>query len=146
MPTEITGELRTFMDAFGVRIGDTRLEPALALLGEVEETPPVRNAGALYSAVRSLPSGVSIMLRDGVVLRAFIYLTPQKGFTPYARPEALVDGLDLGAANRETVRAFFGPPIEELPAFDYFHAGYDIAVGYDDDGAVTTILPMVESA
>ena len=117
-----SGEIAVFLSALGAREGSLEILEIIGRVGPRMERHEVARGGVSWTYLVFGPHGVTLQLKDGVLVGALVYLVDEEAGGTYPRPDALIDGLVL-PASRADVRALLGAPDRSSQLLDLYRFG-----------------------
>ncbi|WP_147918135.1 hypothetical protein [Ruania zhangjianzhongii] len=159
--TALTGEILPYLDAIGTTDGSEAMIAAMKLVGTKFTIDEYTSAGMHEKYLVFGKGGVDFLVIDDILDTIFFRLVATENGAPYARPEALIDGLHHGMS-RGAVVEILGEPLRNEPHYllyaieakflnvqvrdnkveDFSIHRVDVAAGFEDSPDVPVATPL----
>lgn len=137
----LRGDVDLFVAALGAREGDPRLDRVLDLIGGEPEVDVYADTGVEEKYLVLADRGGDLLLRDSVVVAAFLYAGATQDHGPYPRWSSLVEGVGADAT-RADVERVLGPPRRSTSRYVTYDAGPGF-VQFDFEGDVLAMIVVM---
>lgn len=135
---DLTGDLRTLIDAMRQKVGSPKFQAALSLLGEDEMIPSAPSGD--FGGFDAFSSGLSLITEKEKLYQVLLYLEPKaKATGPYPRAHQLCDQFDVQSSTREENQARFGKTLASKADWDTYDIGERVTFFYNASGTVSSL-------